>query len=111
MAKKQIAPDHPAIEAWLRAKKTADTADAKLKSARKDLEQVLPPGTPVPGDFPVFWQESQRLLVPDMAALPAGLTTERPDTEKIHAYATLHGSYPAGVDFEASYSLKARPKK
>lgn len=114
MAKTQSIPaaDHPAITAWLRAKHATDKAEAALKTARQELEAVLPPGIQVPDDYPVYWQESQRLVVADVSALPRALTTLQPDTKKLHAYAELHkGEYPAGVGFAPSWALKARGKK
>lgn len=113
MARKALipAPDAPEIVSWLAAKKKAEAAEAALKAARKDLEAVLPPGTEVPDDYPVLWQESQRVVVEDITALPDDLTSLVPDTKKIHAYAVLNGEYPAGVDFESSYALKARQAK
>lgn len=107
-----IAADHPAITSWLAAKKSADAVALKLKVARKALEEVLPPGTVVPDDFPVYWQESKTMTVEDMSALPKALLCLRVDVDKIHAHAKLHdGQYPQGIGFEPSFALKARAKK
>ena len=88
MARKTLPPpDAPEIVAWLAAKKRTDAAEAVLKAARRELEAILPPGIEVPDDYPVFWQESQRVVVEDVSVLSDELTSLVADTKKIHAWA------------------------